>query len=386
MSSQLEGLRIAVLVERGTNEIEFHFCRLRMREAGANVVVVGNQQLAYTGEGHGSLLADKTIEQVNPADFDGVLIPGGLGPEKLRQNSKVVQFVRTLYDQGKICGAICHGQQVFISAGLLKGRQAVAAWSMVDDLIFAGVVHDPQARAVRDGTLVTARFPHDLPKFTSLLLEAFQESHHRPLPANYGMRLKGKTFGIVVDDATHDMQVFYPQYRIQEEGGQVFLLGRKVGGSVQLGNTTWEWGDRGGHHAVVEKALENTGAVDSDDFPYEENLRAIQSSQLDSLIIPGGLGTWMIRGHPGLKKLIVEMDAHQKPIFAIERGPKILLSAGILPGRTLTCSAEMCADLIAAGMDYQDRPVIQDGNLVSCQSTDDLPALAQLLVDGDFYK
>jgi len=374
MPEQLDGLRVAVLLERGVNEVEFHTMRLRMSEAGAEVVVVGNKRLDYIGETHGRTQADLTIDQVDAAEFDGIVIPGGLAPEKLRQNLKVVSFVRELYEQGKVCAAICHGQQILISAGLLGGRNAVAAWSMMDDLMVAGAKHDPEARAIRDGTLVTARFPFDLPLFCALVLEAFAEVENRPVPDGYGERLRGKTYGIVVDDATNDMQVFYPQYRIQEEGGTALLLGRQEGITVRLGHPTWEWADFGGHTATVDRALEDTGAVDSHDFPYEDKLRAVRASQLDGLIVPGGLGTWMVRGHPGLKKLIQEMDAAKKPIAAIERGPKILLSAGILPGRTLTCSAEMRDDLIAAGIDYRDEPLVRDGNLLTCQGTEDLPS------------
>ncbi len=372
MTMQLEGLKIAVLLERGVNEVEFHYSRLRLGEAGAEVVVVGNDKLDYTGELHEDLRADVTIEQVDTADFDGVVIPGGLSPEKLRQNPRVVGFVRNLYDRGKVCAAICHGQQVFISAGLLKGRRAVAAWSMVDDLIYTGAKHMADVRAVRDGTLVTARFIHDLPQFYHLVLAAFAEVEDRLLPTGYGERLRGRRFGIVTDDATNDMQVFYTRGRIEEEGGTALLLGRKAGVSVGLGNSTWEWGDHG-YTVEIDQALEDMGAVDSHDFPYEEALRAVHASELDGLIVPGGLATWMIRGHPGLRKLIKEIDSAKKPIAAIERGPKILLSAGILAGRTVTCSAEMRDDLIAAGVDYRDEPVVCDGHLLSCQSTEDLP-------------
>jgi protease I len=381
MSSQLEGLRVAVLLERGVNEVEFHYSRLRMREAGAEVVVVGSKRLEYIGENHGRTQADVTIDQVDAAEFDGVVIPGGLAPEKLRQNSTVVSFVRELYARGKVCAAICHGQQVLISAGLLEGRKAVAAWSMVDDLVAAGAMHDPEARAIRDGRLVTGRFPFDLPVFFRRVLEAFAVAENRPLPDAYGERLRSKTVGIVVDDATNDMQTFYPQYRIQEEKGTALLLGRQEGATVRLGNPTWEWADYGGHTATVDRALEDTGAVDSHDFPYEEKLRAVRASQLDGLIVPGGLGTWMVRGHPGLGKLIQAMDAAKKPIAAIERGPKILLSAGILPGRTVTCSAEMRDDLIAAGIDYRDEPLIHDGNLLTCQDTEDLPTWGRVWME-----
>jgi protease I len=370
---QLEGLKVAVLLERGVNEVEFHYNRLRMREAGAEVVVIGNSELEYTGENHGNLHADVTIEQVSADEFDGIVIPGGLAPEKLRQNPRVISFVRELHERGKVCAAICHGQQVLISAGLLKGRRAVAAWSMVDDLIHTGAEHVADARAVRDNTLVTARFPNDLPKFCPLILYAFADVEGRPLPDGYGQRLRGKKFGVVVDDATSDMQVFYTQYRIEEEEGTALLLGRTAGATVRLGNPTWEWGDYGGHTVKTDKALEDVGAVDSHDFPYEEALRAVRAWELDGLIIPGGLGTWMVRGHPGLKKLIREMDSAQKPIAAIERGPKILLSAGILAERSITCSPEMRDDLIAADVDYRDQSIVRDGNLLSCQGTEDLP-------------
>ena len=373
MPTQLDGLRVAVLLEQGVNEIEFHYSRLRMREAGADVIVVGNKQLDYIGENHGNTQADILIDQVDPSEFDGVIIPGGLAPEKFRQNPVAVSFVRTLYERGKVCAAICHGQQILISAGLLKGREAVAAWSMVDDLIFTGARHDPNARAVRDGTLITARFPFDLPKFYRLVLEAFAETENRPIPDGYGQRLAGKTFGIVVDDATSDMQVFYTQYRIEEEGGVALLIGQQEGATGRLGNPTWEWADFGGHTATVDLALADMAAVDSHDFPYEAKLRAVKSTQLDGLILPGGLGTWMIRGHPGLKTLIQEMNADRKPIVAIERGPKILLSADILSGRTVTCCAEMRDDLLAAGIDYRDESLVQDGNLCTCAGTEDLP-------------
>jgi protease I len=131
----------------------------------------------------------------------------------------------------------------------------------------------------------------------------------------------------------------------------------------------------------VDRALEDAGAVTSHDFPYEEKLRAVRTPQLDGLIVPGGLGTWMVRGHPGLKKLIQEMDVAKKPIAAIERGPKILLSAGILSGRTVTCCAEMRDDLIAAGLDYQDGPIIRDGNLLTCQGTEDLPTWGRVWME-----
>ena len=368
----LRGLRVGVFLEDGVNEVECHYNRLRLKEGGAEVVVIGNNKLDYTGELFESLSADTKIDDVNSIDFDGVIIPGGLAPEKLRLNPKVVNFVRDIYDRGKVCAAICHGQQVFISAGMLKGKRAVAAWSMVDDLVYSGAKHVSDARAVRDGNIVTGRFIHDLPEFYSLVLKAFSEIEHCDLPEKYGSRLDGKKFGILADDAAYDMHIFYTRGRIQEESGEVIIMGRKEGTVVHLGNDTWEWGDHG-YTIKVDRSLLNKGAVDSHDFPYEDELRAIKPSEIDGLIIPGGLATWMVRGHPGLKDLIKEMDSSGKHITTIGRGPKILLSAGILGGRVVTCHPKMRDDLVAAGIKCMDEPVVVDKNILSCRCTEDLP-------------
>lgn len=375
----LEGLRVAVLVERGTNPTEFQYSRLRLMEAGATVVVVGNHKLEYALEDHSLTHADVTMDQVAGQPFDGALIPGGLGPEKLRQNPQVLGLVRDVYDRGKVIAAICHGQQVLISTGLLKGRRAVAAWSMVDDLIATGALHDPVLRAVRDGNVITGIFPYDLPVYCRLVLSAFADIEGRPLPPGYPHRLGGKRLGLVVADATDSVQHFYLKYRIQEEGGQAIVLGAHGRQRVRLGNPTWEWGEFG-LEEEVDRGLENLAPVDSHDFPYEEERRAIRAEELDALILPGGLGTWMIRGHPGLKKLIRKMDRMGKVIGTVGRGPKFLMSAGVLSDRRIVAAQEMRDDLTAADVDSPDQPALRDGNFVSCRETEDLPAFVPILL------
>jgi protease I len=122
--------------------------------------------------------------------------------------------------------------------------------------------------------------------------------------------------------------------------------------------------------------------IDSYDGEAEANSQAISAGELDGLVLPGGLATWMIRGHPGLKRLICEMDAAGKPVSAVGRGVKLLLSAGVLDGRTVTCAPEMRDDLIYAvdGIDCREDEVVVDGNMVTCQGTEDLPAFMRALI------
>ena len=371
----LEGLHFAVLVEEGTNPTEFHYARLRLLEAGARVTVIGRERLDYRLEDHTTTRADATVALAVSEQFDGALIPGGLGPEKLRQDSRVVTLVRNCFTRGKLCAAICHGQQVLISAGLMRGIRATAAWSMQDDLRLAGAIVPDGLRAVRDGQIVTAIFPQDLPAFFQLIFGAVAELEARPLPTGYPRRLAGHRYGIVIDDASDSVQVLYLQLRIQEEGGQALLLGRRAGQEVRLGSSDWPWGELG-LRATVERALPSAGAITSCDTEAEDASRAIAPDQLDGLLLPGGLGTWMIRGHPGLQQLIRDLHRAGKPIGAVERGPKLLHSAGVLAGRSVTCAPEMRDDLIHATSPaaYTNAAVVQDGNLLTARGTEDLPA------------
>jgi protease I len=148
----VSGLHIAVLLERDTNPTEYNYTRLRLKEAGAQVTVIGLDRLEYQLEDHSTGRADTTIDQVGDMSFDGVVIPGGLGPEKLRLNTRVLDLVRDCHARGKLCAAICHGQLHVgdtISAGLMRGVRATAAWSMMDDLQADARHHTRSARSCR---------------------------------------------------------------------------------------------------------------------------------------------------------------------------------------------------------------------------------------------
>jgi putative intracellular protease/amidase len=224
-------------------------------------------------------------------------------------------------------------------------------------------------------------FPQDLPAFSRLCLSALEELEEWQPAADCPERLAGQTWGIAVDDASDGTQVQYLRLRIEEEGGLALLLGRRAGKQVRLGSPAWEWGERG-WQAMVDRALPDPGAIDSCDTEAELNSRAIDAEQLDGLLLPGGLATWMIRGHPGLRLLIQGMHAARKPIGAVGRGPKVLLTTGVLDRRALTCAPQMRDDVLyaVAPIEYRDAPVVQDGNLLTCQGTEDLPTFMDTLI------
>ena len=172
---ELEGKRVAVLVEQQYQELEVWYPVYRLREAGAEITLVGPE----AGKTYPSKLGYPAKSELSAADasaedFDAVVIPGGFAPDYLRRSSFILDFVRDMADQGKVVAAICHGPAVLCSTPALKGRRATSFFAIKDDVINAGADWTDEP-VVRDGNLVTSRTPDDLPHFCRSIIEAVVE-------------------------------------------------------------------------------------------------------------------------------------------------------------------------------------------------------------------
>jgi protease I len=169
---KLQGKRIAYLLDEGYEELEFWVPLMRLREEGALVTVVSGKGSLFLGK-HGCMeaRADALAEKVDASDFDGIVIPGGWAPDKLRRYPAVLALVRQAYLEGKIIAAICHAGWVLISAGIVRGHKATGSVGIKDDLINAGAEW-VDAPAFRDGNLVWGRVVEDIPDFCRELIAA----------------------------------------------------------------------------------------------------------------------------------------------------------------------------------------------------------------------
>jgi protease I len=167
---RLKGKRIAFLVADLTHDEEYAFPRYWLKWEGADCVTVGVYK-QHTSRFGRPLIPDMTIDEANSEDFDAVVIPGGFGPDKMRTNEKVLQFVKDMMEKGKVVAAICHGPQVLISAGLVRGRKLTCVKNVSIDVMNAGgnYIDEP---VVVDGNLITSRHPYDLPGFTEAIIKA----------------------------------------------------------------------------------------------------------------------------------------------------------------------------------------------------------------------
>jgi len=178
----LENRRVAILTEEGFEQVELTSPKMALKDAGAIVHVISPKSgkiKAWDKTNWGiEVDVDKQLDEVSPDDYDALMLPGGvLNPDKLRQNKDAVAFVSAFLDEGKPVAAICHGPQMLIETGMIKGRKLTSYPSLQTDLRNAGA-HWVDEEVVVDNGLVTSRSPADLPAFNKKMLEEFAEGVH----------------------------------------------------------------------------------------------------------------------------------------------------------------------------------------------------------------
>jgi len=171
----LQNMRVAVLVDRSFEDLEFWVPTMRLREEGADVVVAGREaDRTFTGKHGLTATTEMAARNLRAEELDGIVVPGGWAPDKLRRASGVTDLVRQLDEQNKTVALICHAGLVGISAGIVEGRRATGSDGIKDDLINAGAewVDEP---AFRDGNQVWGRVVQDIPTFCRILVRALSE-------------------------------------------------------------------------------------------------------------------------------------------------------------------------------------------------------------------
>ncbi len=167
----LDGGRILVLVGDDYEDLELWYPKLRLEEAGAHVTVAGAVQGHMFSGKHGyPCTSDAAICDMEASDFQGIVLPGGWMPDKLRRDEKVLDLVREFAAHGKLVAAICHGGWIAISAGVYRGVRVTGSPGIKDDLMNAGATWEA-APVVVDRHFVSSRKPADLPAFMAAIVE-----------------------------------------------------------------------------------------------------------------------------------------------------------------------------------------------------------------------
>jgi protease I len=171
----LQGKRVAMLMTDGVEQIEYTSPRYYLEERGATVVLLSPKNAGEEVQGFNHLHpADKfrvemNVRDANPADFDALVLPGGVAnPDNLRLSKEAIDFIRGFDVEEKPVGAICHGPWTLIDAGIATAKHLTSWPSLKRDLTNAGAEWTDD-EVVVDARLVTSRKPADLPAFNDAL-------------------------------------------------------------------------------------------------------------------------------------------------------------------------------------------------------------------------
>lgn len=175
---QIPNSRVLIVATDGFEEWELFGPREILQKRGAEVVLASLKKDPIQATVHDdpgkTIRPDLTIDEVNPDDFDALILPGGVrNPDTLRLHGNVVELITTFDRQGKPIGAICHGPWLLVEADVLRGRTVTSWPSIRTDLRNAGANVIDQA-AVTDGNIVTSRNPDDVEPFTNALIDLIE--------------------------------------------------------------------------------------------------------------------------------------------------------------------------------------------------------------------
>ena len=176
--------RVAVLATDGFEQSELLEPAGAMQGSGAAVAIVtpdGGSIRGWKDQDWGQAIkADVSLAEADPAEYDALLLPGGvLNSDKLRTSTPAQDFVRHFFQQDKPVFAICHGAQILIDAGLAGGRTLTSYEAIAADLVNAGADWRDE-EVVEDGHLITSRKPDDLPAFNAAICRALGLKEAQP--------------------------------------------------------------------------------------------------------------------------------------------------------------------------------------------------------------
>ncbi len=182
MAKQLQGFRVAALVDDRFEQVELTKPRAALEKEGAQVDLISSHG-RLTGMKHDdpgdSFQRDVALNRARVDSYDAVLIPGGvINADRLRVQPEAQQFARGMVEQEKPVAVICHGGWLLISAGLVRGRTMTSWPSLQDDYRNAGANWVDQ-EVVVEGNWVSSRKPDDIPAFNREMVRIFAESRAR---------------------------------------------------------------------------------------------------------------------------------------------------------------------------------------------------------------
>jgi protease I len=179
MTTELNGLKVAILAENGFEQSELLKPKHALEQAGAKTTVISPQKGPIKGwnmtDWGQDVTVDKLLQEAKPEEYDALLLPGGvMNPDKLRMIPEAVAFVKHFFDKNKPVAAICHGPWLLVEAAVLAEKTLTSWPSIRTDIMNAGGRWVDQETVI-DKNLLTSRKPDDIPAFNEKMLMLFAQ-------------------------------------------------------------------------------------------------------------------------------------------------------------------------------------------------------------------
>ncbi|WP_297453801.1 type 1 glutamine amidotransferase domain-containing protein [Persephonella sp.] len=170
----MDGKKVAILLEDFVEDVEFIYPFYRFKEEGYIVDVLAPRVGEFKGKKGLVFHSSHRVDPDTVNEYIAVFIPGGYAPDRFRRDKETIEFIRKMYEAGKIVGAICHGPWALISAGIIKGKRVTGFFSIKDDIQNAGAIYTGKPVEV-DGNLITATDPKAMPEMLKIMTAMLRE-------------------------------------------------------------------------------------------------------------------------------------------------------------------------------------------------------------------
>lgn len=184
LEKELSGIHVGIIATDGFEQAELFSPLEAMKRAGASVHIIspkGGRIVGWHQNNWGrSIGVDLTVREAWAIEFDALVIPGGvINPDRLRTNSEAVAFVMAMINKHRPVAAICHGAQLLIETGAIKGRK-VTSWPAIKTDVENAGAHWVNKDVVIDHRIITSRSPADLPYFNKAIIREFNFGRLHP--------------------------------------------------------------------------------------------------------------------------------------------------------------------------------------------------------------
>lgn len=172
---RLKDKKVLTVVDHEYNDLELWYPIFRLQEEGATVHIAGPEaNTVYNGQSGIPATTDYAYTDINADDYDGILVPGGWAPDKIRRYEEVLDIIRAMDKDEKPIGQICHAGWVLASADVVKGKKVTSTPAIKDDMKNAGATWVDEETVV-DGHIISSRRPTDMPTYVKAYADKLAE-------------------------------------------------------------------------------------------------------------------------------------------------------------------------------------------------------------------